>query len=253
MKNQFKYAFLSGLYVRGQVFAVIFVMNTVFIMLGSLGSIPFAAHITFVSLGGTAIAVMLAANIAGDAFIIRRMFSAPEAYLYALTPVPRRKTLLASVTAMTVMDLLTMVIVVVFQVFLSFNMIGNGIYQTFWDNVYADTSLLIYALWFILMLIAAYLLLIMIILFCVTAKKSIFFNLPASGLLAFLLACGCFYAVSLLQLVLIPVSEVRRFGMFILITPFSEAAFPLVILLTLLEAFVLFAFTSKLLERRINL
>jgi len=58
MKVQFKYAIRAGLYARGPVFAVIFIMELIFIVLGSLGILPLAAQITAVSLGGTAIAVM---------------------------------------------------------------------------------------------------------------------------------------------------------------------------------------------------
>jgi hypothetical protein len=253
MKAQFKYAFFAGLYFRGPVFAVIFVMNTVFITLGSLGLLPFAAHVTAVSLGGLAIAVMFAANIGGDVAVARRMFTAPEAYLLALTPGPRWKTLLASIVTMTVMDIFTMAFVIVSQVWLALNLAGGNNGQIVWNIVHEHNSYLYDGFLFILLLIAGYLLLIMVILFCVTAKKSIFFKMPASGFLAFLLACGCFYIVNLLQFVLVPFSEVQRFGLLIILTLSSTAAIPFLILLTLLEAVILFVLTSKLLERKVNL
>jgi len=253
MKAQFKYAFLAGLNVRGQVFAVIFIMNTVFITMGSLGLLPLAAHITAVSLGGVAIAVMLAADIGGDVFIARRMFSAPEAYLHALSPVPRRKILLASVITMAVLDIVSMAVVITQEVWLSFNLAGDSIKQLVWDFIHSESSYLIYALWCVLFLISAYLLLMMIIMFCVTMKKSVFFKMPVPGLLAFLLACGCFYVISLLQLVLVPFGDVQRYWLLIIITLNSGAAVPLLILLTLLEAAALFILTSKLMERKINL
>ena len=253
MKAQFKYAFLAGLYIRGPVFAVIFVMNTVFIILGSLGVLPFAAHVTAVSLCGVSIAVMAAANIAGDVFIARRMFGVPGAYLDMLTPVPRWKIMLAGITAMTVMDLITMVYVITAQVWLAFNMIGKGIHELFWDTVRAHSAHLTHVLWFSLLMIAGYLFVMMVILFCVTMKKSIFFKKPASGLLTFLLACGCFYVCTLLHLVLAPLGVIDRHGLIFVLTLVSEAAPPLLVLLTLLQAAVLFVLTSKLLERRINL
>lgn len=253
MKAQFKYAFLAGLHVRGVAFAVLFVMNVTFITLGSLGLLPLPVLITAVSLGGIGIAAMLAANIGGDVFIARRMFAVPDAYLHALTPIPRWKTLLASITAMTAMDLFTMIFVIASQVWLVFNLVGGNIAQMAWDTIRAHNPNMLHILWFILALIACYLLVVMIILFCVTAKKSFLFKLPASGFLAFLLACGCFYAVSVLQLVLAPISEVQRFGFLIMITPLSSAAYPVLIILTLLEAAALFVITSKLMERRINL
>ena len=253
MKAQFKYAFMAGLFARGPVFAVIFVMNTVFIILGSLNMLPIAAHITAVSLCGVGIAVMLAVNIIGDIAIARRMFSSPEAYLHALTPVPRHKPLLAGVITMAAMDLVTMVYMIIAQVWLSLNMVGREAIQEFWNEFNAHNNLAIYIIGFILLGIAAYLFILMVIMFCVTAKKSIFYTLPASGFLALLLACACFYANNLLQLFLVPFSDIQRHLFFIILTPESKIMFPVLILLTLLEAGVLFVLSSKLLERRVNL
>ena len=252
MKAQFKYTFLSSLYVRGSVFAVIFVMNTVFIILGSLDLLPFAAHVTAVSLGGVAIAVMIAANVIDDVAICRRMFSAPSAYLYALVPVPRWKILLTSIIAMTVMDCITMTFVIISEVWLSFNLVGKGIWQiavTFFNQ---NPSGLFYIVWGFLLLLAFYLLGMLIILFCITAKKSVFYKKPASGLLAFLLACGCVYAASLLQLILAPFAVIQRYGIFIILTFGSNMAL-FYIVLTLLEATALFGVTSKLMEKRMNI
>ncbi|MCL2264525.1 MAG: hypothetical protein FWC22_00670 [Treponema sp.] len=253
MKTQFKYAIKAGLFFRGPAFAVIFIMNTVFIILGSLGLLPLPAHITAVSLCGVSIAVMFAANIAGDVSIGRRMFLAPGAYLDMLTPVPRWKILLASIITMTVMDVITLTCVIVAQVWLSFNMIGNDMHQMFWSGVLAHGAHLFHILWFILLAIVSYILLLTVIIFCVTMKKSIFFKLPASGFLAVLLAFACFYVISLLQLVMIPFSEVQRHLFIIYLTVNSPAAIPFYVLFTLLEAAGLFVLTSKLLERRINL
>ena len=254
MKAQFKYAFLAGLYVRGGVFAVIFVMNLVFITLGSLDLLPPAGHVTAVSLGGIAIAVMMAANIVGDIAVARRMFAAPGAYLHALTPVPRRKTLLAGVLAMAVMDFVTMAVVIAGEVWLSLNLAGGGLWRIIWNAVRANAADLPYVFFFILMLIAGYLLIMAVILFCVTAEKSVFYKMRASGLIMFLLACGCFYAASLLQLVLAPFGSVERYGVLITLhLPFRGAVPPLYILLILLEAAVLFVLTSKLMERKMNI
>jgi hypothetical protein len=252
MKAQFKYAFMTGINIRGIIFAVIFAMMAIFIILGLLGWMPVPAHITAVSLGGVATAVMFAANIYSDVSIIRRMFAVPEAYLHLLTPVPRRKTLLASVITMLVMDFITMAVVITGQVWLSFNLTGfkwNTILSAARTNPYD----LLLATWGILEFIAGYLLLIMIILLGVTAKKSIFFKLPASGLLAFLLACACVYAFSLLQLILAPFGTVLRNGLLIIINVNNAAGLLVLLLLTVLEAAGLFFATSKLMERRMNI
>ena len=264
MKALFKYAFLSGLYVRGPAFAVIFIIYALFILFGSLGLLPVLAHFAGVSLGGIAVAVMLAANIGGDISIARKMFAVPESYLHMLTPVPRGKILLTGVIAMAVMDILTMVFVIFAQAWLAINLAGNivingethdiqGLLQGLWENINVNNTYLLYGIYLILFIIAFYFLVIMIILFCATIKKSLFYKIPASGLLSFLVACGCFYAANLLQLLLAPFSEVQRFGIFIIVSPGGGVALPLLILLTLIEAAGLFILTSKLLERKINL
>jgi hypothetical protein len=252
MKAQFKYAFRTGIHIRGVVFAAIFVMMAVFIILGSLGLMPVAAHITAVSLGGVAVGIMFATNIWSDIGIVRRIFAAPEAYLYLLTPVPRRKILFASVITMLAMDFITMAVVITGEVWLSFNFTGLE-----WDIIFSffkrNPSDLFYVLWGTPLVITGYLLIMMIILFAVTAKKSIFYKMPASGLLAFLTACACFYAVSLLQLILALFGTVQRYGLFIIVNVNNNAALPVFVLLTLLEAAGLFFVTSKLMERRMNI
>jgi len=253
VKAQFKYAFLNGIYIRGPVFAVIFVMNTVFIALGSAGLLPVAARITAVSLGGVAIAVMMAANFIGDINISRRIFAAPGAYLQMLTPAPRWKTLFASIAVMAVMDIVSMAFVIASQVFLALNLAGGEIQSIVVNALRDNPDYLIYGLFGALLIITAYLLVLSIILFAVTAQKSFLYKLPASGFLAFLLAWACVYAVSLSQLVLAPFGSVWRYGIFIIITLGSNVMFMAYILLLLLEAITLFIITSNLLEKRINL
>lgn len=253
MKAQFKYAFLSGLYVRGAAFAVILIMDVIFITLGSLGMLPLAAHITAVSLGGAAVAVMLAANIGGDVMISRRMFSAPEAYLYALTPVPRARMLFASVIAMAAMDIFTMAFVITAEVILSFNLVGGEIWQTVRNFLNENPLYLSYGLSYILTLISGYFLMMMIILFSVTMKHSLLYKMKASGFLSLLTAFGCIYIASLSQLLLTPFSDIQRQGLMIIVSPGNTAGIIMLTLLILLEAAGLFFLTSKLMERKINL
>jgi len=253
MKAQFKYAFLSGLNVRGAAFAVIFLINMVFIALGSLGKLPLAIHVTAVSLGGLAVAVMLAANIGGDVFISRRMFSSPESYLYALTPVPRRKILLASVITMAVMDIITMTFVIAAEVILSINLAGGEIWKIIRNFINENPVYLQYGLWYFLMLVSGYFLAVMIILFCVTVKHSFLYKMKASGFLTILLAFGCFQIAGLTQMVLAPFSDVQRYGPMVIVSPGNSAAVIVLILLTLLEEAGLFILTSRLMERKINL
>lgn len=254
MKAQFKYAILNGLQMRGITFIIIFTLNTVFILLGSLGLLPVAAKITAVSLGGVAIAVMFAANLVGDISIARRMYHTPDSYLNMLTPVPRWKILLTSVTTMAAMDIITMVIVIIQEVWMSFILAGTeGIWRLIVLAMREYPTEASYVFWGFLFIIAGYLLVLMIIMFCVTAKKSILFKVPASGFLTFLLACGCIYILSLLQIVLAPFGSIQRQGIFIIINLSGTAFLPVPFVLMLFGTIVLFFITSKLMERRINL
>jgi len=249
MKTQFKYAFLNGLYIRGPAFAVIFMMNFIFILLGSLNLLPFAAHVTAVSLGGIAIAVMFAANIGSDVIMTRRMFTSPDAYLHMLTPVPRRKILLANVLIMAVLDMITLGSVIFAEVWMALNLAGLGIPQLAANLISANITFLTHGVWLVLMIIAGYFLALMVIMFCLAAKKSFLFKKPASGFLAFLLGCGCFYIIHLLQLFIAPFSEVQIHGLIIVITAVSGAVFPALLILSFAEAVFLFFITSKLMEK----
>ncbi|MCL2197256.1 MAG: hypothetical protein FWB77_06530 [Treponema sp.] len=252
MKALFKYAFLTGFHIRWPAFAIIFVMNITFIILGS-GTIPFALHILFITLGGLAVAVMMAANIGSDIIMGRRMYASADAYLQALTPVPRWKTLLANVIIMLAADIITMAFAIASIIWITFNFIGNNVWEIFLEMARTQDNYLFYTICGIFMMIAAYLLFVMIILFCAAMKKSILFKVPAASFLTFLLACGCFYAASLLQAVLLPISNVQIFGLSIILSPHTIAAYPILIVLTFLEAAGLFLITSKLIERKINI
>ncbi|MCL1872700.1 MAG: hypothetical protein FWF85_01110 [Clostridiales bacterium] len=252
MKAQFKYALLSGFQPRATVFAVIFVINLVFIILGSLGWLPFAAKITAVSLGGTAIAVMMVVNIIGDVAIIRRMFAPPEAYLYALIPAPRQHILLASVITMMVMDIITMAVVIVAEIWLSLLIAGDSFWQVVWDIGIADASVVLSVIVGTFCLIAGYLLIMMVILFGVTARKSIFYQKSGGGWLTALLILAVIYAISLIPVILAPFGTVSRFGLFWSIE-LNNVGSILYYLLYLIEAAALFVFTSKLMERKMNI
>jgi len=252
MKAQFKYAIRAGLYIRGPVFAAILLINLVFIVLGALGLLPFAAQVTAVSLGGTAIAAMMALNIVGDVAIARRMFSAPGAYLQALTPVRRRKTLLASVITMMVMDIITMATVIISEVILSLNLASEDVGAIVWEAISTNSSGLLYTLCWLAILVAGYLLIMLTIMFCISVRKSLLYSKPAGGFLTLLFALGLSYILSLSTFLLAPFGGISRFGVFFTITlgGIGMAAFAL---LLLIEAAALFILTSRLLERKVNL
>jgi hypothetical protein len=228
-------------------------MFLVFNVFSLLGLLPFAARITAVSLGGTAIAVMMAFNIAGDVAIARRMFSAPGAYLHALTPAPRRQILFSSVITMMAMDIVTMAAVIMGEVLLSFSLAGEGVGNLVREAIMdAGASNVLFWFWSLALLIAGYLLIIMIILFCISARKSVLYSKPGGGLLTAALAVAISYIVNMLPLVLAPFGDISRFAVFFTIS-LNRAGSVMFILLTLIEAAILFALTSRLLERKVNI
>ena len=252
MKAQFKYAFLAGGIPRLYVFAAIFVFQLVFLLLGETTGLPLAAHITAVSLSGVMLAVMIVFNVIGDISIVRRMFYGPGAYLTALTPVPRHKTLLASVITMIVMDVVTMAIAITGQVWLAFNLAGLYMNQSIWAMVGSYVSALPIILFTAAYLIVLYLLVMMVILFCITARKSIFFHKRSGLLLTFLFAIATIYVINLIPIILAPFAYVERF-LFVIalyLGPVGSVLYP--ILLFIISA-VLFVMTSKLMERKMNI
>ena len=256
MKVHFKYAFLAGIHARGGVFAVIFLINLVFIILGSLGLLPLAAQITAVSLSGTAIGVMAIVNIISDVGIIRRMFAAPGAYLFALSPMPRKKMLSASVISMFVMDVVTMAVSIFGVTCLSLILAGNYVGNVF-DSISRgwvsfEASDILFGLWFIVLMIAGYLLVMLFIIFCAAARKSIFYQKPAGGLLTILMAAAMLYIGSLMTFILAPFGTVTRWGMFFTIS-LGRPGLIVYGLLLMIQIAALFIAASKLMERKMNI
>jgi hypothetical protein len=252
VKAQFKYAFLTGLYTRGAAFAVIMAMNLVFIVLGSCGLLPFAANVTAVSLGGTAIAVMMAINIVSNVMITRRIFAAPSAYIYALAPVPRRKMLLSAVVAITVTDVITMTGVIAGVVWNSLILASGYTTETFWSLVRPGIQDVLFMLSGIALFISGYVLLIMVIMFCVTIRKSVFDNKPAGFILSILTTAGVCVLLNLTSFLLVPFGTVSRFAWYFTVTVGQSGIIPYTLLM-LLQAAALFVVTTKLMERKINI
>jgi len=180
------------------------------------------------------------------------MFAGPGAYLQALTPAPRRKILLASVITMTLMDIISMAVVITGEVLMSFNLAGEGVGAMVWQALRANASEYMSVLLSIALLISGYLLIMMVIMFCISVRKSMLYNKPAGGWLTALLALGISYAISLSSFIVAPFGVVSRFGMFFTIT-IGGMGLLACTLLILIEAAALFILTSKLLERKVNI
>jgi hypothetical protein len=253
VKAQFKHAFLSGLSVRGYVFAVVLMVNAAFISLGAMGLLPLAGQITVVGVSGMSIAVMMVVNVIGDIGIVRRMFSAPDAYFYALTPAPRWKTMLSSLLTMAALDIITMAVSIAGVAWLSMQLAGVSFGMSFWRAAlwqgFGDVMITI---WSVIIVIAGYLLIWTVILFCITVRKSLLFNAPAGGFLTAVMAAGVLYAISLTNVLLIPFGSVSRWGMSFTVTVGTAGTVAYGILI-MLQAAALFYATSALMERKMNI
>jgi len=255
MKVQFKYAFLSGVAARGNVFIAVFALNAVFIVLGLLGVLPLPALITAVSLSGAAIAVMLVMNVIGDIAMIRRMFAAPGAYLYALTPVPRWKTLLANLITMAAMDIVSMTVAITGVTFISLILADAGtgnISNIVWNTSWLAAGDILFGIWMIVLMISAYLLILMVIISGVAVKKSLFYQKRGGGVLTVLMALGIICIINASPLLLAPFGEVYRWGLHFTVV-LGRLGLAMSVPLLLIQTAVLFVITSKLMERKINL
>jgi len=252
MKAQFKYIFRAEV-LRLTVFAVIFAVNLVFIFLGLLGVLPLAAKIVAVSLGGTAIGVMAIFNIIGDISIINRMFNAPGAVFYALTPIPRKNRLLASIISMTIMDFVTMAVTIFAVAVLALNLGAHYSEISFSAMLsYGNYHFPLSAIISIALLLAGYLYLIMLIVFCKAVRKSVLYNKPAGGLLAFLVAVGVIYISNISAFLLAPFGTVSRFYAFFTIDV-GKLGMGMYALLIFIITAVMFVLSTRLMERKINI
>ena len=92
----------------------------------------------------------------------------------------------------------------------------------------------------------------MLIIFCTSARKSLFYDKRAGGFLTFLMAVGIFYITSLTPLLLAPVAEVTRFYGFFTVTV-SYLGMGLYALIIFILAAAMFALTARFMERKINI
>ena len=252
MKAQFKYALIAGGTARVGAVIVIFVFNLVSVILGALGLLPFAALVTAISLGGVGIAVMMFLNIFGDIAIIRRLFKAPGAYLYALTPVPRWKTLLASVVTIAVMDIVSMTVAITGIVWMSMILAGNYVGDIIGQAVSLLSPEFMLGFWIFAMAAVGYLLLMMVIIFCIALRKSVFYQKHGGGMLTLLVAAGILFIINLSPLLLWPFAAVSFRWMQFTVS-LNSIGVVMYVLLGFAQAATLFVLTSRLMERKLNI
>jgi len=109
-----------------------------------------------------------------------------------------------------------------------------------------------YSLIYLAHILALYLLIIMLIIFCRALRKSIFYNKRAGGFLAFLSAVGILYIFSVSALLLAPFGTVTRFYGFFTVTV-GYLGMGMYALLMIIFAAVMFVLTAKIMERKMNI
>jgi hypothetical protein len=254
VKAQFKYAFKAGFHIRGYEFIVILIFNLISVVLGLLGLLPLAALITVVSLSGTAVAVMAITNIISDIGIFREMLSSPRAYLQALTPAPRYKTLIANILVISIYDIISMAVAITGVTLISFILAGTffdvfGLIRGFTETQFLDVA---FGLGVALTVFARYLLLLMFIISIVVVRKSIFYQKRAGGFFTVLVAIGAVYVSSISQFLLAPFGILSRFSVFYIISLGRSGIIAYGILI-LIQVTVLLLVTSRLMERKLNI
>jgi hypothetical protein len=251
MLKLIKYSARQGLGMRLWTLAAVLVLNGVFISLGAAG-VHIAAAIIGVVLSSLALAGVFVVVVIADVLMLRSLFSAPVAYPTLLVPEPGWKTLLSRIIPMAVFDILSLTIgiagIVVQAIALDDRTISLlAVFKPDFEfDVLLTTGIYV---------IATYLLLILSICFVWVLIKSVFFRTKLKGLLAVASFFAAHYLLSLLLLPLLAVTPYDRFGFFFYIgisAGFNAGAICYLLLL-LLQTFILFVVTARLIERRINL
>jgi hypothetical protein len=246
MFAQLKYS--SRLFLNQRLFALCatILLNLGFFALGSAGLLPYGWMVAGEVFSSLAMTGLFVVCIIADVQSISSLFSAPDGYAVALTPVPGWKVILGRVIPMVVFDLISYAVGITGIILQSMLLSdwGGGSYGI----VGSETVLSI------LLGVIGYLTLLLLIIFCCAFAKSVLFHLKGRGILGFGAALVLVYAGNWLDMVLAPFANVSRVGAFVSIEIISGSAGSVAYLcLTLIKAAALFIGASYLYERRKNL
>jgi len=252
MKVQFKYAFRQSLSQRLSGFAIMVLINLVFGIIGYFGLLPAGIVITGVVFSSLALTAIFVTNIIADAVSLRSVFGAPHGYLTALTPVKSHRILFARVVTIICEDVIALAVGifgVLWQAFVLAGLIGTGIDPGNYLLVLQECIQIIGLALF------EYVFIVMLVIFGVVLKRSIFFGKRGGGWLALLGVASAAWLLFLLNFALIPFAPYENWWLFFSITlvPGFNAGTFVYALTALIRIAALFYASSELLERRINL
>ncbi|MCL2088062.1 MAG: hypothetical protein FWH14_01130 [Oscillospiraceae bacterium] len=252
MKSIFKYAFLQNRRLRVSVFAVMLGINLVFSILSLSGIAPGPVMILGITLSSIAIGAVFIINIIADALTLRSIFGTPHGYNYALAPVKSGKILLANVVSIIVQDCIALS-VAIFGVVIQSLSFTKTLGLVF-DSLQAGDALF-WSFFITIFTLLAYAFLLMLVVFGISLKNSLFFSSRLSPLLAFIGVIISIWVLGILDILLIPFGDVSYVFMFVNVTliPGFNIASLIYAIVIAAKTTLLFLASSRLIERKANL
>jgi hypothetical protein len=247
MFKQFKYAVRTGLNLRLFALGLTVILNLGFGILGSLniyGEEWKIAAITFSSLNLCALFIM---SVIADNQNLCSVYSAPMGYTTMLTPVKRWKILFSRIVIITVFDLISWTLGIIGIVW------QTWIFEKFQMTMNPDERN--YIVWAVILLILYYFFVITLIFLAGAIEKSLFYAKKLGKLFGVITFIALFYAVSLVDFILLLFAPADRFKVFFSVSIYPEfnAATITLYILLLFKIAVCLIGASKLIERRINI
>ena len=254
MKLQFKYALRQDLGLRLAAICFLVLMNGVFGVLGYYGLPGMGIQITMVTVSSLALAGGFVVCIIADVKSLGGIYDGAKGYLLRLAPVKAYKILLARVLSIILQDSLILAVGiggVVWHSLILSGVIGVGAPGPLTLGL-AD---IISIRGVLLSGVFQYSYILTLIIFGVTLEGSLFYSRKGGSLLSFICVIAAAWLLSLLNLSLMPMGYLTRWGIFITVTipaGFGPATL-LYYCISLFQAALLFMAGAELLERKGNL
>jgi hypothetical protein len=255
MKAQFKYAVLQNLDQRAYALGATVLICAVFSLLSVMG----VANETVLTLGvvleSLALCGVFAVNIIADVQGFSSILGSPQGYLNILTPVRSWKPLLARLVTYVLEDLFSLAVAItslVFQIMVFDSEYGDVFHMGVRGMTSHDLQM---AALFVGMAVLGYAYILMLAVFGASLKSGPFSSVRFGSLLVLLCVAAAAWALNLFNFALAPFGMVNAWNSVFTISlnmssPLHVAMYDLV---SLIKVAALFATSSLLIERRINL
>ena len=252
MKYQFKYALRQGLSLRLTALAIMISVNLASMVFGYFGFFNDAiltAAVVLASLTCTAVFVTcVIADVAG----FQDVFKSPDGYLGALAPVKMKTALFARTATAVLSDYVSLcagVACITLHALIMSGDIGAG-------KGLGGLNLNVASMFgYLGLFLLGYTFILVLIVFSVTLKNTVFFGLRGRSWLSLLATAAAFWVLDLMNFTLAPLGTMERWGVFFTIHLPSGLGAGLILYLSykIVQIAALFAASCALLERRMNL